>query len=106
LPASGNHSPSAVDDLITAKQGTTIHIDVLANDFDIDGDLDPLSVSVQTGPTGPAADPGTLTVKTRNGRNEIDYRMPTTAGDFSFIYRVCDTAALCRSATVRVTVTA
>jgi hypothetical protein len=91
-------------DLATAKRGTTIHIDVLVNDYDIDGDLDPLSVSVIDGPTGPAADPGSLSVKMRNGRNEIDYRAPFVVGDFSFIYQVCDTSAECGSASVHVIV--
>ena len=78
---------------------------MLANDFDLDGDLDPLSVSVVAGPSGPGADPESLSVKTRNGRNEIDYRAPLTLGDFTFTYQVCDASGLCRSADVIVTVT-
>lgn len=104
-PPPSIYAPVAVDDQTTARQGTTIHIDVLANDFDIDGDLDPLSVSVIAGPTGPAADPGSLSIKTRNGRNEIDYRAPSALGDFTFTYQVCDASGLCRSADVLVTVT-
>jgi hypothetical protein len=105
LPAAINHAPAVVSDQLTGKRGTTIHIDVLANDFDIDGDLDPLSVSVVDGPTGPAPDPGSLTVKIRNGRNEIDYRAPSAAGDFTFVYRACDASGVCGTANVVVTVT-
>jgi hypothetical protein len=105
LPAAINHAPAVVPDQVTGKRGTTIHIDVLENDFDIDGDLDPLSVSVIDGPTGPAADPGSLTVKIRNGRNEIDYRTPSVTGDFSFVYRACDMSGACGTANVVVTIT-
>ena len=105
LPEATNHAPAVVSDQVTGKRGTTIHIDVLENDFDIDGDLDPLSVSVIDGPTGPAADPGSLTVKIRNGSNEIDYRAPSATGDFSFVYRACDASGACGTAIVLVTVT-
>jgi len=105
VPTAINHAPAVVSDQLTGKRGTTMHIDVLANDFDIDGDLDPLSVSVIDGPTGPAADPGSLTVKIRNGRNEIDYRTPSATGDFTFVYRVCDASGVCGTANVVVTIT-
>jgi hypothetical protein len=105
LPAAINRAPAVVSDQVTGKRGTTIHIDVLANDFDIDGDLDPLSVSVIDGPTGPGEDPGSLTVKIRNGRNEIDYRAPSATGDFTFVYRACDASGVCGTASVLVTIT-
>ena len=104
LSAAPNHPPVAVYDQASAKPGTTIHIDVLANDYDVDGDLDPRSVSVIGGPTGPAADPGSVFVRTRNGRDEIDYRVPLVTGEFSFSYQVCDTSFVCSTANVRVTV--
>ena len=81
-----------------------IHLDVLANDYDVDGNLDPLSVSVIDGPTGPAADPGSAFVRTRNGRDEIDYRAPLVTGEFNFTYQLCDTSVVCSTANVRVTV--
>jgi hypothetical protein len=95
----------AVDDHVSARRGTTIHLDVLANDHDIDGNLDPLSVSVIDGPTSGAADPGSAFVRTRNGRDEIDYRVPLVTGEFNFTYQVCDMSVLCSTAHVRVTVT-
>lgn len=100
-----SHAPMAVVDEISAKRNTTIHIDVLANDFDLDGDLDPLSVTVTGGPSGPSAEPGSLSMKTRNGRDEIDYRLPFATGEFTFTYQVCDAAGVCSSADVRVIVT-
>ena len=99
------HAPVAVGDEVSAKRGTTIHIDVLANDFDLDGDLDPLSVTVIGGPTGPVPEAGSLSVKTRSGRDEIDYRAPFVTGEFTFTYQVCDAAGVCSYADVRVIVT-
>jgi len=93
-----------VYDQASAKRGTTIHIDVLANDYDIDGDLDPLTVSIIEGPTGPADDPGSLSLKTRNGSNEIDFRAPLVIGDYTFTYQVCDASLSCGTAAVRVSV--
>ena len=105
LPAAPNQAPVAVSDQVSARRAATIHVDVLANDYDVDGNLDPLSVSLIEGPVGPAADPGSASVRTRNGRDEIDFRAPLVAGDFSFTYQVCDTSAACSTANVRVTVT-
>lgn len=105
LPAAPNQPPVAVSDQASARRAATIHIDVLANDYDVDGNLDPLSVSLIDVPVGPAADPGSALVRTRNGRDEIDFRAPLVAGDFSFTYQVCDTSAVCSTASVRVTVT-
>jgi len=104
LPAAPNQPPVAVDDQASARRGTTIHLDVLANDYDVDGNLDPLSVSVIDGPTGAAADAGSAFVKTRNGRDEIDYRAPLVTGEFNFTYQLCDTSVVCNTANVRVTV--
>jgi hypothetical protein len=97
----------ATNDTATAKRGTTIHLDVLSNDFDSDGDLDVLSVSLVNATadhTTPSENSGP-SVKTRNGRNEIDYRAPLVTGEFSFTYQVCDLAGTCRTADVHITVT-
>ncbi|HUP72232.1 MAG TPA: Ig-like domain-containing protein [Acidimicrobiales bacterium] len=107
LPPPPNHPPVAVDDTAFARRGTTIHIDVLSNDFDIDGDIDPLSVSLvkdSSRNTG-LSEYGESSVKTRNGRNEVDYRAPLVTGEFTFAYEVCDRSGACSTASVRVIVT-
>ena len=104
IPVASNNAPLVVVDLATARRGTSISIDVLTNDFDIDGDLDPLSVSVIDGPTGLWPDAGSVSVQTRNGRHEIDYRAPLIIGVYTFTYQACDAARACRSAMVVVTV--
>ena len=50
--------PVANDDTATVTQGETVEIDILANDTDDDGTLDPDSVEIQTEPAN-----GTATVK-------------------------------------------
>jgi len=104
-PGTTAHPPEVTSDRVTAKQSATIHIDVLDNDFDVDGDLDLLSVSVIASPVGPGPDVGSVSVRTRNGRNEIDYRAPSAPGDFTFSYQVCDSRRVCGSANVIVSVT-
>ena len=55
-----NQAPTAVDDQRTIAPGETLVIDVLANDFDTDGALDPTSVVVVDTPsfaTGISVDP-------------------------------------------------
>ena len=46
-----NIVPLAIDDTAAAPRGLSQPIDVLANDFDSDGTLDPTSVSILSGPT-------------------------------------------------------
>jgi large repetitive protein len=91
--------PDAVDDAATVDEDGTVDIDVLANDTDIDGDIDPTSVSVTSGPTH-----GTVSVDPSTGR--IAYTPdPDYAGPDSFTYEVCDATSGCSTATVVVTVT-
>lgn len=46
-----NIVPLAFDDTATAPRGLPTSIDILANDFDSDGSIDPASVSILSGPT-------------------------------------------------------
>ena len=92
--------PTAVDDAATTDEDTSVVVDVLSNDSDVDGNLDPTSVSVTSGPSNgsTAVDPVT---------GEITYAPePDFAGTDSFTYEVCDTGspALCDTAIVTVTV--
>ncbi len=87
------------DSATVAEDGSTV-IDVLANDTDPDGDIDPTTVSVSSGPTH-----GTVSVNPTSGA--VTYTPdPNYNGPDSITYQVCDATALCATATVSVTVTA
>lgn len=76
-----------------------IAIDVLNNDYDLDGTLDPASVTVIVPPTQ-----GTTAVNP--GTGAITYTpAPNTSGLFSFFYQVADNMGATATAEVRVTVT-
>ena len=88
-----------VDDSASTGEDTTVTIDVLGNDTDIDDGLDPASVTV----TG---DPGNGTTGV-NPDGSIDYTPDAGwSGSDSFTYEVCDFTGLCDSATVDITVSA
>ncbi|MCA9259898.1 MAG: PQQ-dependent sugar dehydrogenase, partial [Planctomycetales bacterium] len=83
LVAPSNQSPIAVNDAMAVALGGSTQIDVLANDSDPDGALDPTSVVIASGPShgSLAVDPVTGVVTyTNNGSNLPD----------SFSYRVSD----------------
>ncbi len=96
-----NQAPVAVNDNATTRQGQVVTIVVLSNDSDPDGVLNPLSVSVQSGPANGQANPQT------NGAIIYTPDVAFTGND-SFVYEVCDNAAapLCDTATVTVAVEA
>jgi VCBS repeat-containing protein len=91
-----NDAPVAAADTATLDEDTPTDIAVLANDRDVD--LDPLTVTVETGPTH-----GTVMV---NVNGTIRY---APAADYngtdSFVYRVTDPAGLLATATASLTVT-
>jgi large repetitive protein len=92
--------PNAVDDTATTAEDTPVDIAVLANDTDVDGDLDPTSVTITSGPSN-----GSVVVDPLTGH--ITYTpSPDYNGSDSFTYQVCDDAGLCDSANVALTVTA
>ncbi len=89
--------PTAVDDVIGTPVDTAVVIDVAANDFDLDGNLDPTTAAATSAPAfGSTVD---------NGDGTITYT-PTGAqeGVVTFTYQICDTAALCDTGNVTVTV--
>ncbi len=92
-----NVSPLALDDVVSAVAGRPVEIDVLANDRDPDGEIDPASVSISLGPSHAAVevDPATGTATYRAA--------PEFAGQDSFRYTVADTQGR-RSAEAVVTV--
>ena len=89
--------PVANDDTSETQFDDDVVIDVVANDTDIDGDLDPASVAIAGNPTGTAVP---------NGSGAVTY---TPAAGFSgpdrFTYTVKDTqGATSNEATVTITV--
>jgi hypothetical protein len=89
--SSGNHAPTANDDAINAPNGGSIHMDVLANDTDPDGDT--LSVQSFTQPAH-----GTVTADGTGLR----YTSDGTPGTFTFDYTVSDGRGGTDQATVTV----
>ena len=80
-----NMPPTAVDDQEDLPQDTETIIDILDNDNDPDGNLDPLSVEIISGPAN-----GTAAV---NSNGSITYD-PNTGffGADTIVYKVCDDA--------------
>ena len=94
-----NEPPTANDDSDSVDEDSSVTVDVLGNDSDVDDGLDPASVTVTSGPSN-----GSTSV---NPDGSIDY---TPDADFfgtdSFTYAVCDFAGACETATVDITVNA
>lgn len=99
-----NDPPVAVDDTDTTDEDTAVTTDVLANDSDVDGNLDPASVSVTGGPGN-----GVTAVNLTTGA--VTYT-PTLNfnGQDVYTYQVCDDGVplppACTMATVTVTINA
>ena len=88
-----NDGPDAVDDSDTVDEDSSVTVDVLGNDSDVDDGLDPASVTVTSGPSN-----GSTSV---NPDGSIDYTPdPDFSGTDSFTYEVCDLAGACDTATV------
>lgn len=111
-PVSGNVAPVAVDDTGTITAGTTKHLHILDNDYDLDGSINPQMVEILSGPSN-----GTLEII--DTQAELDARgksashfghaeySPTTGfvGIDTFTYRVQDNqGAWSNPATMTVTV--
>ncbi|MDH3307120.1 MAG: Ig-like domain-containing protein [Acidimicrobiia bacterium] len=93
-----NALPDAVEDTASAESGVPVTIDVLLNDSDPDGTIDPTGVSIVGGPTN-----GTVTVDPVTG--EVTYTSNSGfAGTDSFTYEVCDNLGACSTASVVVAV--
>ncbi|NNM15862.1 MAG: tandem-95 repeat protein, partial [Bacteroidia bacterium] len=96
-----NEQPVALDDMDSTVSAFPTIIDVIANDFDLTGDIDSSSVSV---PAGMQPANGTVVV---NGDGTVTY---ISNGGYdgidTFQYIVCDNAtpSLCDTATVTMTV--
>jgi hypothetical protein len=78
-------------------------MNVLANDKVSGVVIDWNSLAVVSGPTGPGADMGTVTVIKLHNNSTLSYAAPNTPGVFSLVYRICDTGGRCSEATATVT---
>ncbi|TFC27583.1 tandem-95 repeat protein [Cryobacterium sp. TMT2-18-3] len=97
-PPATSTPPVAADNDVTTTTGKPVVVDVLGNDTDRDGDLDPTSVSIVAGPSH-----GTVDVDPDAG--EVTYSPDSSyTGTDSFTYKVCDVDGNCDTATVTVKV--
>ena len=88
--------PTALDDAATTDEDVAVTVDVLANDSDNDGDLDPTTLIVSQAPLA-----GSTTVVSPGIIYTPD---PDTNGVDTFDYQICDLGGRCSTATVTVTV--
>lgn len=92
-----NRPPNAVDDSASTTRNNTVWIDVLGNDSDPDGNLDPTTLTVISGPEH------ARNLKVQGGR--IRYRPNWYfIGTDTLTYQVCDTEGACDTAVVTITV--
>ena len=91
-------SPFAIDDEAVTDANIPIDINVLDNDYDEDGNINPESVVITEDPFD-----GTVVV---NADGTVTYTPNTDfIGEDTFVYQVCDNDGLCDTATVTVVVT-
>lgn len=86
-------APVVRPDLGLVAKSATATIDVLANDSDADGDLEPATLSITDAPNA-----GTATVA--GGR--ISYTAPGGVGATQLTYRVCDAGGRCGSSVLTI----
>ncbi|MCA9388352.1 tandem-95 repeat protein, partial [Candidatus Berkelbacteria bacterium] len=90
--------PVAIDDSATTNENTPVDIDILVNDFDVDGVLVP-PPTITTNPLN-----GTIT--NINGTTGVITYTPNSgfSGVDQFEYEICDNDGLCDTALVTVTI--
>lgn len=93
-------TPTAVNDTTSTLEDTPVDIDILANDFDLQNNIDPGSVSIVVPPVNGIA--------TYNVNSRLVTYTPSENynGTDSFVYEVCDSVELCDQATVIITIEA
>lgn len=93
-PAVTPHAPVAKADVTGTLLNANVAIDVLANDTDVDGNLDPSTLTIVTRPAS-----GYQSITVANGK--IDVRVSLLfIGTLVIKYQVCDTTGLCAQATL------
>jgi hypothetical protein len=99
------HPPVAVDDTKTVTFLVWTSINVLANDSDVDGNLNPTSLKVVARSEALQRVDGVNRSVIRFENNAFSFRLQKLIdGPKWFDYRVCDTTGLCDTARVTVTV--
>jgi large repetitive protein len=98
IVAGANDPPIVLGDIVIAADGVPVDVDVLANDSDVDGTIDPTTVSIVSGPSH-----GTVTVDPVTGTITYTAAVGYSGGD-SFTYGVCDDGGACGTATVTISV--
>jgi uncharacterized protein YjiK len=100
-PPIGSIPPFANDDSPSTVVNTPVALDVAANDFDLNGNLDPATANTNcTTCENPAN--GTLV---NNGDGSFTYTPDLDyLGSDGFVYEICDTEPLCDTASVSITV--
>lgn len=93
-PGPIGHAPVANDDYTGSLLNSNVAIAVLANDTDVDGNLDPSTLKLVTLPSG-----GYQSISVANGTIHLRVGLLYT-GTLVFSYEVCDTTNLCSHATV------
>jgi hypothetical protein len=88
--------PAAIDDFVISRVGVTKSLDVLANDTDPDGNLDPATLRITVGPTK-----GSASVDPTNRRITYTSILKAERTD-TITYEVCDSGRLCDTAVVTI----
>jgi LruC domain-containing protein len=90
--------PTATDDNVQIQEDMATTITASANDSDADGNLDPSTTTIISGPSNGSA--------TNLGDGRFIYTPdPNYYGSDSFVYQICDLDAFCDSATVAIDIT-
>jgi len=94
--AAQNAVPTTVDDTTSVELDISNSIDVLANDIDVEGDIDPRSLKIIRTPVLGEAE----IIASPEG-NTVTYTAHTSGHD-SFTYEICDGIDRCDTATVTI----
>ncbi len=93
-----NDAPNAVADVFDVIAGSAVLLNVTANDFDIDGTINPSSISIVLQPS--------LGTVTKAINNQLVYTSNASfVGTDVFTYRICDMEGACSQAIVTLHVT-
>ncbi|MGH8978343.1 MAG: Ig-like domain-containing protein, partial [Acidimicrobiia bacterium] len=96
------HAPVAINDApAPILLNSHVVIDVLANDSDVDGNIDPATLRIVSRSAGAAAQQITVI----GGRIDIVAKT-LVVGPMSFVYEICDSTSLCATAKVTITIVA